>query len=30
MAMKMKKETRKSNYAILTALLLVIVWLIMR
>ena len=30
MSMKMKKETKKSNYVILAALLLVIVWLVMK
>lgn len=30
MSMKMKKETKKSNYVILVALLLVIAWLVMR
>lgn len=30
MAMKMKKETKKSNYVVLAALLLVMAWLIMR
>ena len=30
MSMKLKKETKKSNYVILAVLLLVIAWLIMR
>ncbi len=30
MSMKMKKETKKSNYLVLAALLVVIGWLFMR